>query len=211
MKKLTRLFVMLPLVAAFSVNAHAFLDDQDTLVASLNVSGLASISLQAKNVSDNANASSVGFTLPAPGETLVLAQQYVQVAYQTNFDNWSIKTFTNSGRTSDGVNFWGALIGTDTNYKMYIRWKVTDIVATPALNSGNWGDWTLYKDVADPDYDYASGYINIANGGAWDGGWAKLADGTNCASPINVYPAGSTLGLPPGTYQNVLTFDLIHL
>jgi hypothetical protein len=199
------------LVAASAPSAHAALDDQDTVYAVLNVAGSASLSIQPKNVSDNANSSNMSFNLPAPGETLALSNQYMEITFNTNFDNWKIKTRTNSGQTPDGSNFWGALVGPDTNYKVYLRWKVADVHAVPALTSGNWNTWTLYKDPADPDYDYNSNYINIANGGSWDGGWAQLPDGTPCTSPVYVYVAGNTPGAPPGTYQNQLYFDLIHL
>ncbi|MEK8024046.1 MAG: hypothetical protein AAB229_09595, partial [Candidatus Hydrogenedentota bacterium] len=190
--------------------SSAALDDQESVPMSLTVSGSASLSIQPKNVGNNGATSSLTFSLPASGETLSLSSQYVEVAFNTNFDNWNIKTYTSSGRTTDG-NFWGALIGPDTAYKMYLRWKVADALGTPALSSGNWNSWTLYKDPADPDWDYNSTYLNIANGGAWEGGWSQLADGSACSSPIHLYVAGSTTGLVPGTYQNQMYLDFIHL
>lgn len=204
-------FALCALAVFVASPAHATLDDQESVPMSLTVMGSASLSIQPKNVSNNAPASSLAFALPAPGETLSLSSQYVEVSFNTNFDNWKIKTYTSSGRSSDGINYWGALIGPDTAYKMYLRWKISDTVATPALTSGNWNSWTLYKDPADPDWDYNSNYLNIAAGGAWDGGWAQLPNGSSCSSPIDLYVAGSAASLVPGTYQNRMYLDFIHL
>lgn len=208
-----RLLALVPLVALCAVAAQADLDDQDSVVASLQVNGLATLSLQPKNISDNANASGVSFTLPNPGETLVLAQQYVEISYSTNFDNWKIKTYTNNGIPADGSSYYGALIhGTDTAYKMYVHWQVKDTVTTPSLTPGNWWDpWAGYMDVNDPGFDENSNELQVAYGGTWDGGWAKMRDGSNCASPINLYMAGSATGLKPGSYTAKIYFDLVHL
>ncbi len=207
-----RLFAgLVGLALVFAPGARAALDSSDSVAASLTVLGSASLALQPRNVSNNASASSLSFSLPAPGETLTLGNQYVEVAWSTNYDNWKIKTYTDNLQPSSPTDYWGALIGPDTAYRVYLRWQVKDDAVTPALNSGTWNNWTLVKDKADPDYDYNSGYINVAQGGTWDGGWAQLGDGSPCASPVNVYVAGTTNGLPPGVYRTSMVFDLLHL
>lgn len=185
-------------------------DVQKGVYATLLFDSGATLSLQARNVSNNANADTVTFGPISAGQSYTLANQYVQISYTSNFNNYRIVTYTDNGY-HDSVTFWGALIGNDTSHKAPIKWWVAD--DTPgflAFNSSTADTYTWYKDKGDSDYVTAanSGYTTITYGAG--GGYNNLANGTPASSPIVEYIGALTAGIAPDAYHTTLRFDLLH-
>ncbi len=202
------------LVVCSVLASPAFSDVTDAakgVPASLVFDAGTSLSLQARNISNNQAADTVTFGPITAGQAHTLANQYIEIAYSSNYSNYKITTYTDNGY-SDGTNFYGALIGSDTTRKAAIKWLVADDTSGALPFDASTADtWTWYKDKGDPDWVTASGggYTTVTYGSG--GGFNNLANGLPAASPIVQYVGAMTSGIVPDNYKSTIRFDLVHL
>lgn len=169
-----------------------------------------SLSIQARNISNNQAYDTITFGPITAGQAHTLANQYVELAYSSNYSNYKILTYTNNGY-SDGTNFYGALIGSDTTRKAALKWWVANDTSGYLPFSASTADtYTWFKDRGDPDWITASngGYTTISYGAG--GGFNNLANGTPASSPIVQYVGAMTAGIVPDVYRTTIRYDLVH-
>jgi len=183
------------------------------------------LTLQAKNISDDSNADSIAFGSVA--NQRVLAPQYVEVNVGSNRNNWELAIYTDNFATAPDTTTWGTqyggLIGATAGNRAPMLWETYDEkqATTPATDEGA---WTWFKDKHDTgDYPWLedgvqSGYVNIAFGGpdsmtiispTDDHTMAVMQEAT---SPIVVYINGEFTSAPADSYTatNGIGFDLYY-
>jgi len=186
--------------------------------------GQATLSVQARNVSDNSGVPSIDFGQVNPGTKLVIPGQYIEIDYQSDQSLWFIDIYTDNTNWKGGGCQRGGLVTDDGKQRAPLMWRVYDGVQPGGVPFNATTDWAWLKDKSDLDdpdttqYDeswvrgFNDGYVNICYGGA---GYTNLADfpskGRLANSPIYVYLGGLLGSAPDGEYSTVISFDLYHL
>jgi len=188
--------------------------------------GQTTLSVQARNVSDNSDVLSIDFGQLTPDTKLVTPGQYIEVNYESDQSLWFIDIYTDNTNWSGGGSQRGGLITTDGKQRAPLMWRVYDDIQQTGVIFSTTTDWAWLKDkgdMADPDpqYDegwaraFNDGYVNICYGGA---GYTNLAPYPNdrpdvrpASSPICVYLGGLFGSTGAGEYSTIISFDLYHI
>lgn len=189
--------------------------------------GQATLSVQAKKVSDDSDSALIGFGQLTPGTKLAVPGQYIEIDYESDQSLWFINIYTDNTNWSGGGYQRGGLITTDGKQKVPLLWRVYDNVQTGGVPFNTTDDWAWLKDKGDLDdsnttqYDeswvgaFSGGYVNICYGGP---GYANLSPYPNAppdvrpgSSPIHVYLGGLFGTAGAGEYSTIISFDLYHL
>ena len=230
MKKVARLLGFLLVLGAALAVGFAGVSEAYTPYASESVGVSATLGIsdtltvQAKNISDNGSVTSVAFG--SVTNARVVAPQYVEINVGSNRNNWELDIYTDNFATAPSTTTWGTqyggLIGATAGNCAPMLWETYDsTVSTPNTTEGA---WTWFKDKHDTgDYPWLedgvqSGYVNIAFGGpdsmtiispTVDKNMAVMQQAT---SPIVVYLNGKFTSSPADSYTatNGIGFDLYY-
>lgn len=200
----------LALVAAFSVAAHAA-DVTRSVPARLSFAPSASMSVQVRNIADNAATDTITFAYTGT-QPHVLSSQYISLAYASNYSNWKINTYTANRATRDPNNAnWGALVGSDTNNRIPLMWHAypDTIAGGPTWNGTAADTWMYFKDTGDSDFATIGGYITVVYGSG--NSWSNIYYGVPEVTPTAFYIGAITSAVVPDEYATAIRFDLLHL
>ena len=149
--------------------------------ASGSIGAVASLTVSARNVSDNSVASGINFGAVTLGATpWKVAPQYLRLLHQSNNNSWAIRIFTNNRGTfptmvgkvldakvladpNDDILGYGGLIGsvpTDPNDRVTLAWQVSK----------------------DPVTGGPAAPTDLQVGGTFNSPWAFMADASDCPS-----------------------------
>jgi len=172
-----------------------------------------SLDISVHNISDDSLTDTLVFAYTGT-ETLVLASQYVRIEFASTFANWKIVTYTANLATTDTLHqYWGSLIGTDTNNHIPMQWKATtdSVSGGPQWDGTGTDFWMWYKDLGDSDYVQASadGYTTFVYGNGIAS--ATLYSGVPEVTPTYLYVGAVTSSVNPDEYSTAIRFDLLHL
>ncbi len=190
--------------------------------------GQATLSIQARNVSDNSPRDRIDFGQVTPGTQLGTPGQYIEIGYQSDESLWFIDIYTDNTNWNGGGYQRGGLVTADGRQRAPLMWRVYDDVQPGGVPFNATDDWAWLKDKGDmadldPRYDeswagaFDGGYVNICYGGA---GYTNLApypntnpspDVRSASSPIYVYLGGLFGSAGAGDYSTIISFDLYHL
>jgi hypothetical protein len=189
--------------------------------------GQTTLSVQAKNVSNDSNFASIDFGQLIPDTKFGTPGQYIEIDYESDQSLWFIDIYTDNTNWSGGGYQRGGLITADGKQRAPLLWRVYDNVQTGGVPFNTTDDWAWLKDkgdLDDPDttqYDeswvsaFSGGYVNICYGGP---GYANLSPYPNDppdlrpgSSPIYVYLGGLFESAGAGEYSTIISFDLYHL
>ncbi len=187
--------------------------------ATMTIGASTIFSLQAKNVSNHANAETIVFGPTPNSDGTIAAQQYIELGCGSNYANWRVRAYTQNRTTTDTQNAnWGALIGSNPANRVPLLWQVHDtpVAGGPELSNDAIfvdGAWTWFKDTGDSDYVSAAGggYTEVVVGLTPDI-ILKGQPGGMGSTPLAIYLGAYKNGAPaPDAYSTRLYFELIHL
>jgi len=200
------------------------------MVGSSTVSyGQATLSVQAKRISDNGDVFSIDFgSLPADTANR-LAPHYVEIDVGSNYGVWELEIYTDNFTTQPDTSKWGYQyggmidIGKDDGHRVSMVWQAYRTTTAVSDPPSDLSGWTYLKDKKDvdipgtgPDESWASAhgsYTNIAYGGP---DYVMVVEpGTNGVpdtdNKLVVYLGGLFGSAAADTYSTVICFDLYHL
>jgi len=210
----------------------ATVDRTATLGASAAMGAVTSLSAQAKNISDNANATAVNFgTINVL--TNKLGPQYVLITVQSNVlgstGAWELETYTNNFAAQPSTTTWGYQYGgmvdtgADGGHRVPMVWQAYRSTTTVTDPPADLSNWMYLKDKKDIDIPgtvkneswataHSEGYTNIAYGGV---GYLMVVEpGTTGVLDTNnsfaIYLGGQFGVAASDTYSTTLNFDLYH-
>jgi len=185
-----------------------------------------SLSVQAKNVSDDNPSPKIDFGQVPSGTELGTPGQYVELGYASNESLWFIDIYTNNSNWTGGGYQRGGLVTSDGKQRVPLMWRVYDNIQAGGVAFSTTTDWAWLKDKGDLDdpntsqYDEswagAGSYVNICYGGV---GYTNLSpypntnpppDVRSASSPIYVYLGGLFGSGGNGEYSTIISFDLYH-
>jgi len=199
-----------------------------TMGASTICYGQASLSVQAKRISDNGDVFSIAFGSLSPDTKNKLAPHYVEVEVDGDYGVWELEIYTDNFTTQPDTATWGyqygGLKGMSAGNRVPMVWQAygttTGVSDPPSDLSG----WTYLKDKKDVDIPgtapneswntaHNEGYTNIAYGGP---GYLKVVEpGTTGVEDTDnkfvVYLGGLFGSAEAGEYSTIISFDLYHL
>jgi len=199
------------------------------MVASSTVSyGQGTLSVQAKNTSNNSNANSVDFGQVPPETELGIPGQYIEIDYESDQSLWFIDIYTDNTNWNGGGYQRGGLVSSDGKQRVPLMWRVYDDVQPGGVVFSTTTDWAWLKDKGDQDIPntpndeswakaFSDSYVNICYGGV---GYTNLSpypntnpspDVRHATSPIYVYLGGLFGSAGTGDYSTIISFDLYHL
>jgi hypothetical protein len=199
------------------------------MVGSSTVSyGQATLSVKAKNISDNSDTASIDFGQLTPDTKLSAPGQYIEVNYESHESLWFIDIYTNNTNwnVKDGYQR-GGLVTADGKQRVPLMWRIYDDVQPEGVAFSTTTEWAWLKDKGDLDdpniaeYDESwagsFNYVNICYGGPSDTNLSPYPN-TNppsgvrlASSPIYVYLGGLFGSAGAGEYSTVISFDLYHI
>ena len=189
--------------------------------------GQTTLSVQAKNVSDDSDAPSIDFGQLDPDTNLDTPDQYIEIDYESDQSLWFINIYTDNTNWSGGGYQRGGLVTGDGKQRAPLLWRVYNDVQIGGVVFSTITDWAWFKDRGDWDdpnttqYDeswvsaFSDGYVNICYGGP---SYTNLSPYPNdppdlrpASSPIYVYLGGLFGSAGAGEYSTIISFDLYHL
>ena len=205
-------------VCAINVGNAECADATSSVGVSATVLG-ATLTTQAKNVSDNQPAVEVGFGSVSASTTYATPSAYIEVAYNANEINWALEIYTNNtGWTGSPTGDRGGLIGqVNTNSRVPMLWQVYDgaQASHPVLSQSevDAGNWTWVKDKGDSDWVASQDYRRVLAGNAthtWLKGFPGGNGPTSDISPVALYLGGKFEGNPADSYSTTVVLDIYH-
>lgn len=172
---------MLALASGPGAALAEVVDVSQTVGANGSIGAVATMTVTARNVSDNSAAAGIAFGAVVLGATpWKVAPQYLRIVHSNNNANWAVRILTNNrsafptmaGKVldpktattdQDDILGYGGLIGTnpsDPNDRVTLAWQV-------------YKDPVVGGPVAPPD---------TSVGGAFNSPWAFMADASDCPS-----------------------------
>ena len=235
MKKVARLLGFLLVLGAALAVGFAGVSEAYTPYASESVGVSATLGIsdtltvQAKNISDNGSVTSVAFG--SVTNARVVAPQYVEIDVGSNRNSWELAIYTDNFATAPDTTTWGTqyggLIGSNTaGNRAPMLWETYDAYWTPGPGVGEEA-WTHVKDKYDIDTgtnttswagSVSDGYVNIAFGGPDYTNIITPNDGHSeteikaATSPIAVYLNGEFTSAGADNYAATkgICFDLYY-
>lgn len=169
------------------------LDAGGQVPASGLVSTTTSLTITARNISDDSTASGVDFPAASASTTApwVRSPQYLQVQHQSNQSNWAIRILTNNRGTFTNPPMEGRVLNPGpTDSPDDDQLSYSGLVGDPANpNARAPLAWQVFTD---PVSGGPAVPADAQVGGAFDSPWAFLADASDCtsqcrsASPVTV-------------------------
>ena len=141
--------------------------------------GQATLSVQAKNVSDNNPADEIDFGQLTPDTKLTAPGQYIEIDYESDQSLWFINIYTDNTDWSGEGDQRGGLITADGKQRAPLLWQIYDESQTGGVVFSTTTDWAWLKDKGDldipstPDDEswagaFSDDYVNICYGGPSD-------------------------------------------
>jgi len=192
--------------------------------ATATVGSSTSLSVQAKNISNNASVSSISFGVVSA--TNKLAPQYVEIQVASNFGSWELEIYTDNFSSPPNTNIWGyqygGMTGNTAGNRVPMVWQAyrttTSVSDPPTSLSG----WTYVKDQSDLDIPgtpsdeswataHSDGYTNIAFGGP-DYLMVVEPNGSvlDSDNKLMVYVGGLFGSASADSYSTTVGIDLYH-
>ena len=199
------------------------------MIGILTVSyGQATLTVQAKRISNNVNVSSITFGSLQGGTKNKLAPHYVEVEVDGDYGVWELEIYTDNFSTQPDTNIWGyqygGMKGSTAGNRTGMVWqayRATTSVSDPPVALTGWTYLKDKKDVDDPvapgdqswTSAHADGYTNIAYGGP---GYLNVVEpGTTGVEDTDnkfvVYLGGLFGSAGAGEYSTIISFDLYHI
>jgi hypothetical protein len=205
-------------IGLISVKIAECADATSSVSVSATVLASATLTTQAKNVSDDQPVSGIGFGNVAGSAIYAVPTAYIEIAYNSGETNWALEVYTNNTNWTGGSGDRGGLIGqNNTNIRAPLLWQAHDdsITSHPALNQTevDAGHWTWVKDKGDPDWATSSDYRQVLSGNidhTWLHGYPGGNGQTSAVSPVAVYLGGKFDGKPVDAYSTTIVLDLYH-
>jgi len=237
-RKLSLLTVSVLFLIMLGLGTSLAVVDRTVTVTTLGtMASVTSLSAQAKNISDNANATEVSFGTVTV-LTNKLAGQYVWITVRSNVlgstGAWELEIYTRNFTTAPSTTTWGyqygGLKGSVAGHRVPLVWKVycsTHTVGDPPANLAN---WMFVKDRWDLDipgtpddeswgnaHQDANGnsYTNIAYGGpdymmVIEPGTGLTGGVLDTDNTFAVYLGGQFSVAASDVYSTIVRFDLYH-
>jgi len=188
----------------------------------------ATLSVQAKRISDNGNDSSIDFGSLPGGTRNKLARHYVEVEIDGVSGDWELEIYTDDFETPPDTTTWGyqygGMKGSSPGNRVPMVWQAWRSTRTVTDPPENLSGWTYVKDKNDLDIPgttadeswtraHIDGYTNVAYGGP--GYFNVIEPGTTGVgdddSRFAVYLGGLFGPAATDTYSTIISFDLYHL
>lgn len=187
----------------------------------------ATLTVQAKRISNNVNVSSITFGSLQGGTKNKLAPHYVEVEVDGDYGVWELEIYTDNFSTQPDTNIWGyqygGMIGTTLGNRTPMIWQAYRAITSVSDPPANLDGWTYIKDKKDidvpgttPDESWVAAhgsYTNIAYGGP---GYLNVVEpGTTGVEDTDnkfvVYLGGFFGSAGAGEYSTIISFDLYHI
>jgi len=205
----------------------AVVDKTGSVPATATVGASTSLSIQAKNISDNASVSSVSFGTLTGTLGNKRAPQYVEVQVTSNYGGWELEIYTNNFTSPPDTGIWGyqygGMKGTTAGNRVAMGWQAYRVTTSVSDPPSDLTGWTYVKDKRDLDIPgtspdeswgtaHSQGYTNIAYGGP---GYMNVVEPGTTGVPdsdnkLMVYLGGLFGSAAADTYSTTIGFDLYH-
>jgi hypothetical protein len=229
MKKIVSAMSVVGLLAgvAMTLKAAPTVDHSGVTSANAVITSATSLTVTPKNIADDAVATEVGFTA-SNGMSNMVGNQYLEVAYASNENNWGVNIWTDYDNATPPVseNLGGLHKDfTDNDALVPLGWQafnsVTDRNSAPVEQTGAPesfadADWTFIKSKKDSNWaTQQNDYARILVGTEANSALLSSGPGAGAAvsSPVFVYVSGyfgSKENVAAGSYAATLGLDLYH-